>query len=325
MKPNQNQFSRKYMGRLQPAVGALVAALLMIFAVPAAADISPEEFEAFERHVERSGTLLREGEFGAGIDELEQAIEIIDHPRIAMRIAQAYEDWGRCDRAGQEYQALLERDDIDDQMRAGISENVEGLGDCTEMAPLEIACEPEGAELRIEGDGFEQEGACPFFEEVAAGDYQVEIWAQGFESWSDQISVRPMEGASLEIRLEEPMIVEELEDDVDGMHWSSPVSFGAMGVGVLMLAGGGILDYQAGSRAVQLAEARDDGDLARVDELESSAASARVANIGLYAGGALFLAGGLALYFLDFSPSDDIDGGLSLGISPTGISATLNW
>jgi hypothetical protein len=202
---------------------------------------------------------------------------------------------------------------------------VEGLADCTEVAPLEIACSPDGAAVQIEGEQFQSEASCPFSEDVAAGDYEIEISAEGYQPWSEQINVVPVDGARVEVELEEAMVVEELDHEVDGVHWSTPVSYGAIGAGVLMLAGGGFMDYRAGNRATQIAEARDEDDLARVEELEGAAGSARFANIGLYAGGGLLLVGGVALFLIDFSPSEDVDGRVSLGLTPRGISATLTW
>ena len=92
-----------------------------------------------------------------------------------------------------------------------------------------------------------------------------------------------------------------------------------------MVVGGGVLDYRAGSRAAEMAQARDERDGTRVDELESSAQSARMANIGLYAGGGLLIASGLVLFLIDFSGDVGEGKNLSLRLSPGGIGASFSW
>lgn len=294
------------------------AAFLTCATSAMAQDLSGEEMEAFESHVAKGGNLLQQEEYEPAIAELEQARELIDHPRLSIGVANAYLDWGRCARATEEYEILLERDDLDDDQRQQVTEAVEqARNECVEMAPLNIDCTPADAVLHIDGEPAD----CPFDDDVAAGQRSIEVTADGFETHTETIDVVPAEITETTIALA-PEEVEPPPTD-----WVNIASYGAMGTGAAMLVGGGLLDYRAGSRSTEIAQAQQEGDFDRIHELEQSASTARTANAILYAGGLAFVAGGLVLQFVDFGSSDtgDDNAGFAVGLGPSGISTVFRF
>lgn len=307
---------------------AFTVAVLM--ATPAIADQpTPEQLEAFEAHVERGASLLDDEDYAAGIEELKVARQIVDHPRLAVRIAEAYADWGRCARAEEEFEVLAEREDIDDETRQAVADSLEGLDDCVAMASLSVECTPEDARLmlapREEAETDEKSVHCPFEGDIAARHWEVRAIAEGYEDAVESVAIEEGDAVELAMTLEET--IEEIEPvDEDDTDWAPLVGYGAIGTGAALLVGGGILDRRAGDRATRLAAARDDGDQARIDDLESDARTARIANIALYAGGLTLIAGGVALQFVDLGSSDDeVAPGFSLHVGPGSVTTRLQW
>ncbi len=310
----------KYFSPSQIATAAIVLASVAFFtSQPAVAqDLSEEEMASFEAHLSEGGTLLDEEVFDRAIEELDQARQLIDHPRLSVSIAGAYLKWGRCAQAESEYSTLLERDDLDERQQTRSEQGLEDAkNDCVEMATLRVRCEPDDAELQIDGERHD----CPFEDDVAVGNYQIEVSAEGFETHSESVAVEANSVADTEIAL----MVQEVDEP--STNWVPIASYSAVGAGALMLAGGGFLDYRAGARSTEIAEAQQEGDMARIEELEASASSARTANALLYVGGLSLVAGGVALLILDPGASESANDGstFSLGLSPTGISTTLRW
>lgn len=307
-------------------IAAATFAIAVCIATPVWADgPTAEELEAFEGHVERGASLLDEEEYDDAIEELEQAREIIDHPGIALRLAEVYSEWERCSHATEEFESVLAQDDVDERMVQAAEEGLEQLEDCVEMVLLSVECSPDHARLVIRGDEVDEKVDCPFEGEVVAGPLEVRAEADDYEESIEHIELEPGDDPQLTMTLEQ--VVEEVEPvDDDGDGWVPYASFGAMGAGVLMLAGGGLLDRRAGQRASEMAEARDAGDQQRIDELESDASTARKANIALYAGGLTLLASGVALQFIDFgSTAPEDEPGLSMDFGPGSVSARIQW
>lgn len=294
-------------------------ALLIALAIPLTAtaqDLSPEQMEAFEQHIASGGKFMDEGRFKEAIDELSQARELIDHPRLSVGIAGAYLSLDRCSAAQREFQSLVERPDLSEELQERAQTGLaEARDDCQEVAALRIDCQPAEVSLRLDG----QPISCPFEEDVLVGDHPVEASAQGFEDHASTITVVPEEVTEVRITLD-PV---EVEPPSGG--WATYVSYGAMGAGALMLAGGGMLDYRAGARSTEIAQAQQQGDFDRIAELESSASTAKLTTAILYVSGVALLGGGIALQFIDLSSSDEDSSGFAVDLSPGGISTTFRW
>lgn len=274
------------------------------------------EMEAFEAHLAQAASLLSEEEFEGAISELDQARAIIDHPRLAMRVADAYRDWGRCARAEEEYLALLERDDLGDEGQARVQGDLEGIAEsCVEHATLRIRCEPAGARLSIDG----QEMACPFDDDLVVGRRDIDVQAPGYEPYSATVEIAAGEVTEVDVGLVAEVVEPPPTD------WISMAGYGAMGLGAALVVTGAVVDYRAGSRTDQVIEARQSADQSRLDELESQAGTARVATFILYGTGAVLVATGAVVTFggLDFGVGDQAR--FSAEVSLGGVSATLRW
>ncbi len=323
------------------AVVALVVGILAGTPVyGSVSELSDEDIQSFENHLRQSGEYLGEEEFALAIEELRDARELIDHPRIAIRMGQAYDEWGRCLDAEQTYLELLDRDDVSESDREGIQGLLDELGSCVEPGRLTVDCQPERTTIEMSGGDLEGPRIinCPIDEDVAAGEYRLQGRAEGHQEAT--ISVRVEEGdeirASLRLSpeseepdsVDEPDVPEVAEEPDSGRHTLNWVGMGAMGTGVLMLAGGGILDLRAGSRNDDLAAARDDGDVQRVRDLQDSASRARTATWALYGTGLAMVGGGLALTLMSFDSPDE-EGlqrrGFNVEVSPSGVHLFQRW
>ncbi len=296
----------------------IVAVVLTSFAFSdaKAQDLPAEDLETFEHHLSQGGQSLDTGDYETAIEHLDQARQLIDHPRLSVSIASAYLAWERCSQAESEFQALLQRDDIDDeqrhQARSGLDE---ARQDCAETATLRVRCEPASTELRIDGEMVE----CPFEGEVEAGEVGINASADGFQTHSEVLIAKPHETVESSISL----VTEEIDEPPS--DWLSLASYGALGLGSVMLLGGAVVDYRAGSRSTEIAQAQNEGNHERVLELESDASSARKLNAFLYLGGLTFVGGGLVLQLLDFGDSESGEPGFALGLTPRGVSTSITW
>lgn len=283
-----------------------------------------EEMEAFEGHIERGGKLLDDEEFEAAIEELNLARQIVDHPRIAIRVAEAYGDWGRCSLAEEEFQLVLDSEEVDDDTIEIAKERMARLEDCVAMAHLSVSCTPGEARLFVEGDDGEEQVDCPFDGDVVAGTWKARATAPDHEEIAKTIELQEGEDRQVQLVLEKSLDIDVAQKG--GADWMSLAAYGAMGTGAALLVGGGLLDRRAGQRVTEMAEARDEGDLSRVEQLESDARSARITNIALYAGGLTLIAGGVALYFVGGGESEMTEEpGFSLQLAPGGISTRIRW
>lgn len=297
---------------------AITAMALVFFTVTSvqAQDLPEEDLKIFERHLSEGGQSLDAGDYESAIDHLDQARELIDHPRLSVSIAGAYLAWQRCSNAEREYEQLLERDDIGDDQRGRVEQGLaEAREDCVETATLRVSCEPASTQLRIDGDSVD----CPFEGEVEAGEVGLTASADGFESHSETLILEPHEVMDTRVTL----VAEEIEEPPS--DWVPMASYGAIGLGSVMLLSGGVVDYRAGSRSTEIAQAQNAGDQQRLQELESDASSARKLNAILYLGGLTFVGGGLALQFLDIGGSDNDAADFAFGLTPTGFATTLRW
>lgn len=310
------------------AITATIA-LIALFSAPevAAQEVSPEEYEAFEAHVLRSGELLNQSEFEEAISELQAAREIIDHPRISIRVAQAYMDWSRCEKADEEFAQLLGREDIDDDTRTSISESRDALTDCVTLSPLRVRCNPPTATVRVRGVGVDEVLTCPISQDFPVGEYQLHVSAEGYHPGAFPAEVDPDDGSTTAVALAAAPEPVGPQDEPEAVAMMDYAGYAALGVGTAMVLGGAILDSRAGNRASEIAQARDAADWTRVDELEAAGSSARNTTLFLYIGGAAFITTGAILTFVDFdsTPDDDLGAGLRWQVSPTGVAAHFRW
>ena len=300
----------------------LFVAILVLAAPAIAQDVSEEELESFEGHVETAVTLLADDDYKPAIEEFDQAREIIDHPRLSVAIAEAYLDWQRCSRAEDEFRQLQGRDDLDDDQLDAVDTGLgEATDDCIEHARLDVECSPPNASLRLEDRTVD----CPYTEDVAVGDFEFEAIADGHESQFETITVDRGEINRVAIELS-PKVADDPDSSID---WLPIATWSTVGIGSALLIGGGVSDYRAGRRTTLAARAHDEGDDDRVAELEAEADSARTRTMVLYGLGGGLLVAGLTAHFIDVESllAGDTEGSAdySLRVGPTAISTVVRW
>lgn len=338
--------------------GVLLASLLLA-ATPAAADMTPEQMADFEAHLQRGSGHLNEGNFEQAVEELDRARQLLDHPRISLRIVESYRQLQRCSAAEEEIEALSDRGDLSDDLREEVDQERGLLDACVETVFLEIQCSPQEARLEIEGQDWLEELSCPYAEDTTVETVVITARAEGYAPATKEVVLAPGVDRSVSFELEAtaPEITEEdkpeqvveeepkqpeeaapkeeplkrvdelpIDDvDEDGPRWPRLVGFSAIGAGVVMIGGGAVLDYGANNRAAELVEARQQRDQTRIDELEATGANRQVMTGLLYGGGLVLMASGVALQFIDFSSSDDQSGGFSVQVVGSSISTTFRW
>ncbi|MBA2660694.1 MAG: hypothetical protein H0U74_00240 [Bradymonadaceae bacterium] len=308
---------------------SLVFALTMtlMIASSAAQGPNPAEVEAFQAHLARGGQLLEDESYESAINELEQARQIIDHPRISLSIAAAFRAWGRCQQAQAEYQRLAGVENLGDDNQERLDRGLERLDGCVEMAALTVSCESPDTALHID----EARVACPYRDELPVGTYAIRALREGYLDYHATASLEPGQTTALEIYMqptaldppddEAPSIVTAIEQPPTEAGWTAYLGYASMAAGGLLIAAGAFSDHGAGDRTSQMLEAHLAADTGRLNELEGEADSARIRTIGLYAGGALLLGTGLVLHFTDFGRTDTTTA--SLALSTSGVSFTL--
>lgn len=260
--------------------------------------VSDEEMRAFEDHVRRGGFFLEEKQYVEAIAELEQAREIIDHPRVALTIARAYEQWGQCVETRRRARELGLREDLDDTARQGVAEMMGATRLCAQSGRLVVECSPEHASVRLMGAG---DGACPLDAEVRAGVHTVEVSADGFETQIERVDVGVLETRQLSMTLKAgDHAVAEIGEAVP---WKRYAGYGSIGVGATLITLGVISDMGASRRLEEMSGTRDPE---RLRALEEEASRARPRTMLLYGAGAAFaIGGGLVLYLSDTGKAED--------------------
>lgn len=301
------------------SVFAAVVLVVCTVSISAAAQSSDEQIEEFESHLQRASELFDQQQYSEGIDELQSARGLFDHPRLTEEIGNAYRDWGRCARAEQSYRAVLDREDVDEQRRTGVRESLEGLEDCVELATLRVVCEPADATLSID----QQDAGCPYEEDIPVGTVGLRVEAPGFQPHRRSVEVEPETTNSVTVTLE----------SVDRQwftppEWFSYVGYGSLGLGGVLLVGGTISDYGAGTRVEDAERAARQGDVQRLERLSAEADAARVRTLALYVSGAVLSVAGAAILWVETPwESDDANGDVawSWGVGPAGVTFGAEW
>ncbi|MFU8806169.1 MAG: PEGA domain-containing protein, partial [Bradymonadaceae bacterium] len=148
-----------------------------------AQEVSDAQMRIFEDHVRRGGFFLHEKQFPEAIEELENARQIIDHPRVALTIAQAFEQWGQCVETRNHARALAMREDLGESARQTVVEMLATTRSCAQSGRLIVDC-PEGATIEISGD---DAASCPLDRELSAGAHTLRVHAQGYETRTERV------------------------------------------------------------------------------------------------------------------------------------------
>jgi hypothetical protein len=103
-----------------------------------------------EKHKELAFTLIADGKYAEGIDELERAYQIVPHPTFLFNIAVTYDQWGHCRDSIEAFERFFHAcdgcklEETAKQRRADVNHRCE--------VTLSITTRPSGAQLIIDGE-----------------------------------------------------------------------------------------------------------------------------------------------------------------------------
>lgn len=300
------------------ALLSLVCFALGVFAPgTAAADLTPEQMERLEGHINNANQAEERGNHQRAAEEWAAAAELADHPRIHLRLANAQVDLNQCSAARQVYEQVGRMGDLSDDVQRERDELRGRLDTCSEPGELYFECTPR--ELTLEVDG--QPWTCSQWQQVEPGTYRARATHPGYET--ENLSVRIDDGQRVEETIQ--LRADQLAGEQESIHEDSSRSsllypgLGMSGLGGLLIGVGVFREGRTTERAQQMQAARDDGDFARMDELRDEADSARSLTKITYGVGALALSAGagMTIYSLLSSSGED-EPSLSLGITNSG-------
>ena len=302
---------------IRTLLSALALLCVGLLAEPLHAQPSPEQMEAFKAHVKAGGQSLDSGDYRRAVSELEKARAIVDHPRIELSIAKAYEQWGRCEQAGRHYRRLLERDDVGQPMGAKVRRRLDDLDTCVQTGSLLVACTPSSATLRIDGEP----QWCGQTLDLTVGEKTLVLEADGYVSETETVRVEPAETVRERIELER-----QPQKANGPTSWRRYAGFGALGLSTALLAGGFFSDTSALQRSEDLLAAQRSGDVEQLAQLENEARRARTRTALLYGFGVVAAGAGVTLLVLDQNASESASGAsLQLRLNGIGVDAEIRW
>ena len=308
-----------------------------------AQDVSKEEVKRFQKHLEEGGALVEKGEYEDGIIELKRARRIIDHPKISVSIARAYYKWGRCDKAQKEYNKLVARDKLSEDIRKKVAEGLDGMDECVDTGVLAIRCSPEEAVVQI--DRSDKQLTCPVETDLQVGKHRITVTADGHKSKTETTVIEVGQTTQLSVSLspktpavkvEKPDVPEKVEPvaspEMVEPAWVGWASWGSIGAGTALVGLGVYNDVLSIERTDKIAEAQQTGDFGYVEELEAEADEAYTRGIIFYSSGAVLLATGITLQVMDFEteaqpqqPYADARPRASIFFTGSGVAGRLEW
>ena len=299
-------------------VSLLACFLLGVFApATAAADLTPEEMQRLEEHISTAAQATDAGNYQRAVEEWGAAAEMVEHPRIHLRLADAHVHLDQCSAAQEIHERVGRMNDLSDEVRQELRELGSRLEECSEFGEIYFQCTP--SELTLEVDG--QPWSCSQWEELEPGTYRARASHRGYETMTLEIRVDGGERQEREVELNEDPT---FDDGSGGTLLYAGI--GTSALGGMLLGVGAFRDSRTSARADEMLAARDAGDTARMNELRDEANSAQRTTLLTYGVGALALGAGagMLIYTLLLS-DDDEDPRLGLGVTGSGVEFQVRF
>ncbi len=284
---------------------------------PGSQQAGPQQakLQEFAAHVKKAVQLKKKGQLRAALTEFQAARKIADHPKLAYAVGRIYEQIGDCATARAQYQAGIADGRGGDALQQKLNQALQANAQCADRGTLAVRCQPAGAKLFVD----DKPAACPAKLEVGAGEHSLRAEAADRTPQTATVTVTPGGQVSREFVL--------------GTPWQKTAvnygKYGALGVGGALLLGGIWSDLSTTSLQDEMARASRNGNVARTNELSAEADSAHTRTGILYGLGAIFAAGGVALWIYQVETTKDdgstVQAAVNAGPDGASVSATVHW
>jgi tetratricopeptide (TPR) repeat protein len=315
---------------------------------PDPSTMSPEERLDEALRLSELGRLHFEGrEFEEAADAFSRAWSLHPDPVLGYNAGRSYENAGDYQLALAFYQATLDLEPADADIRDRCSDGVVRITNILSRleedlsqrpARVEVRSDPEGAVVRIDGD---ERGSTPMEIELLPGTYEFAVALDTYEPYEETVSLEPAQALVMRITLvpipqaaggDGDLSAGEGPDEEGGPNWVAVGITGGLGAGSIVLGALAAAVAQDKYDDAQAAEVQRNDDVfdTTVDEGRGAqAASTLFYSLGI---GAVITA--VILYFVtDDSPEDDVAGeaaepetaGVRWGAGPTGVTLEVVW
>ncbi|WP_267146714.1 PEGA domain-containing protein [Pyxidicoccus xibeiensis] len=252
---------------------------------------------AARKQFERGTRLYQQARYEEAVSAFEEAYRLRPNGVVHYNLGQCHEKLGNLEKALESYRAYLrdvpQAEDRDTVER--LIASLEARAEARRKPQVNIASEPSGAELRLDGTAV---GATPWSGPVEAGTHQLELTHPGHAPLRRELEVRSGEPVQLQLALTPEMaLTGEVKEQPRprGRTWTW-VAAGAAGVAA---AGAVTLGLMARKDSRELVGSRHEQPEAQ--RLHDSAVSkSRTANV-LYAVAGVAGAAGVTLFFVEGS------------------------
>lgn len=281
------------------------------------------------------------GQYMEAYDYYSQAYELFPESTILYRMGQSAQELLRIRVAISHYEAYLETAD-DEERKARINDELLPALRAQIPATVTVATEPEGAIAYLVMN--KQEiylGPTPDKFEVYPGQVEILVRLEGYQdgNWegdvepdsTHEVAVELVEAMEAELPVpdtdaieEQPLVAQGALDDQSGGASLAVLGWSTTGMGVALLATGGVLSFMQADATKNANEYNKRADGASRDELESlkdKANSFYRGARGTYIAGGILTAAGVGILTYEILKSDKTDSNsLSFegGISPRG-------
>lgn len=279
------------------------------------------------RLLSRTATMLaKDGKYAEAAGLYEQSYALDPDPILLFNIGVVLEKTGDLPRASESLRRYVDLES-DPALRQRGSDRLARLR--AMIGALHLRLEPGGAQVSIDGRDI---GATSETEvELAAGDHVVVARLEGYEEVSRLVAV-PAGGRTLvaielaPVPVTAPAILGAATDSMaaaevrggpaDLMLWGGV----ALGSGLALVAGGGLLTWMAAGDRDEVTGARKAGGVTiglsqqEAQALEDSANTKTRASWGLYGLGAAAAVTGITMMFMDGTPGEGEGGSVTMGL-----------
>ena len=291
-----------------------------LFAIPSSSGAQPDKDQKeFKERLAEGLDAYKKENYEEALEAFRHAEKIASPPLLQYNIARTFQKMGRCVDAREQYQRVMEMENVSDKYRAR-SKKYRGelMERCPPTGTVRITCRPKEARVTVEGAG--ESKACPASFELEPDSYTVTVEAEGYQASTVEVDVEWQESTERNVELVEAPTAQ-------GGDWRKYVAYGGLAVGAGLLTLGGIEEMGTAGRLERLQSAIDAGDGGRGVEVRREARASRTRAAIFYAAGGLVTAGAgtLLVYELVSGGKTAESARVQPTISPKRVGVRVVW